>query len=66
MMWTLKRLGYGGLEGVKACSRESQMPFARSMQALEDKDIITPEIEWKGLIDARNSLSEIKGLKSGI
>ena len=36
-----------------------------SMEALEDKDIITLEIEWTGvLIDAGNHVSGSKGMKA--
>ena len=39
--------------------------IARRRKALEDEDIITPEIEWTKLIDVENYLIGIKGMKAG-
>ena len=38
--------------------------IARNKQTLEDEDIITSKIEWTGLVDARNYLIRIKGMKA--
>ena len=39
--------------------------IARRRKALEDEDIITPEIEWTKLIDGENYITGMKGMKAG-